>query len=228
MAADLVLYGVKGSPFVRKVQVALAEKALDYELKAVSIFPAPEWFAEISPAKRIPVLRDRRIGEEGRVGTLPDSSVICTYLERLQPSPALYPKDPFAHARALWFEEYADSELSPLIGLGMFRPAVVAPLTGQPADLDTARATLHEKLPPLFDYLHSELAPDQRYLVADQFSIADISIACQMINLHLAGGSVDASRWPHLAAYVERILTRDSLAACLAEERKLFKPVDLD
>lgn len=228
MAADLVLYGVKGSPFVRKVQVALAEKALDYELKAVSIFPPPDWFAEISPARRIPVLRDRRVGQEGRAGTLPDSSVICTYLEQLQPAPALYPADPFQHARALWFEEYTDTELSSLIGLGMFRPAVVAPLTGQPADLDTARATLRDKLPPLFDYLESELEPGQRFLVGDSFSIADISLGCQMINLQLAGGSLDASRWPALAAYVEQLLARDSLAACLQEERKLFKPVSLD
>ena len=40
--ADLVIYGIKGSPFVRKVQVLLAE---------------------INPAKRIPVPRDRSIGD---------------------------------------------------------------------------------------------------------------------------------------------------------------------
>ena len=107
-AADLVIYGMKGSPFARKVQVLLAEKGVDFEVKGVNIFPAPEWFAEINPAKRIPVLRDRSVGAEGVAGTIPDSSAICAYLERKHPEPALYPKDAFAYGRALWLEEYVD------------------------------------------------------------------------------------------------------------------------
>jgi hypothetical protein len=63
MTTDLVIYGLKGSPFVRKVQVLLAEKGLDYELEMASPFPAPNWFVEISPAPRrrtdraLPILR---------------------------------------------------------------------------------------------------------------------------------------------------------------------------
>jgi len=91
MSAELVICGMKGSPFVRKVQVVLAEKGVEYELKGANIVPAPDWFAEISPAKRISVLRDRSVGADGVVGTIPDSSAICTYLERKHPEPALYP-----------------------------------------------------------------------------------------------------------------------------------------
>lgn len=40
MGADLVIYGMKGSPFVRKVQVLLAEKGVDYGLKARPSFAA--------------------------------------------------------------------------------------------------------------------------------------------------------------------------------------------
>ena len=50
MTTDLVVYGLKGSPFVRKVQVFLAEKGIEYALEPASPFPAPDWFAEISPA----------------------------------------------------------------------------------------------------------------------------------------------------------------------------------
>ena len=67
--SDLVIYGVKGSPFVRKVQVFLAEKALEYEIETVMPFPPPDWFARMNPAKRIPVLRDRSVGTEGAAGT---------------------------------------------------------------------------------------------------------------------------------------------------------------
>ena len=116
---SLTVYGSPLSPFVRKVRVTLAEKGLEYTLKDVNIFPAPDWFEDISPLKRIPVLRDEEVGKEA---TLPDSSVICAYLERKKPDPALYPKESFAYGRALWFEEYADSEMASAIGMGTFAP----------------------------------------------------------------------------------------------------------
>ena len=62
---DLLIYGVKASPFVRKVVVTLEEKGVDYELETLMPFPAPDWFAEINPARRIPVLRDCSVGTEG-------------------------------------------------------------------------------------------------------------------------------------------------------------------
>jgi len=136
--ADLVIYGIKGSPFVRKVQVLLAE---------------------INPAKRIPGLRDRSVGAEGILGTIPDSSSICAYLERKHPEPALYPKDAFAYGRALWLEEYADR-----------------------------------------------------------------AVATQFVNLRLTGGSVDAARWPKLAAYALRIHARPSFAAWIEDDSRLFPP----
>ena len=58
----------------------------------------------ISPLKRIPVLRDT---DRPEPNTLPNSSIICDYLEHKYPKPALYPADAFERAKALWYEEYA-------------------------------------------------------------------------------------------------------------------------
>ena len=63
---------------------------------------------------KVPVIRDSAMGSDA---TLPDSSVICAYLEKKQPNPALYPGEPFSLARALWYEEYADTALAETIGL---------------------------------------------------------------------------------------------------------------
>ena len=92
----ITIYGMAASPFVRKVRVALAEKGLDYTLDQVNIFPPPDWFVEISPAKRIPVMRDTSVAEDF---TLPDSGTICAYLERQYPDTALYPADPAAFGK---------------------------------------------------------------------------------------------------------------------------------
>ena len=78
---DLLLYGAPLSPFVRKVEVVLREKALDFEMENISM-PFPDWYTEISPARRMPALRDRDISAEGPNGVIPDSSAILVYLER--------------------------------------------------------------------------------------------------------------------------------------------------
>jgi len=226
MTTDLVIYGLKGSPFVRKVQVCLAEKGIDYEFAMASPFPAPDWFAAISPARRIPVLRDRSVGTDGVAGTIPDSSAICAYLERKYPEPALYPRAAFDYGRALWFEEYADTELATRVGLGLFRPLVMAKLFGKEPDVERARKTLREELPPIFDYLDASIA-NRQFLVGDCFGIADIAVASQFVNFNHTGATLDTSRWPSLAVYVERILARPSFAACIEAERTLLPASDV-
>ncbi len=226
MTTDLVIYGMKGSPFVRKAQVLLAEKGLAYDFEMASPFPAPDWFVEISPAKRIPVLRDRSVGTEGAAGTIPDSSAICAYLERKYPQPALYPRGDFDYGRALWLEEYADTELAGRVGLGLFRPLVMAKMFGKQPDVERARKTLREDLPPIFDYLEASIAGHQ-FLLAETFSIADIAVASQFVNFHHAGAKLDASKWPSLAGYIERVHARPSFAECIEAERQFMPASDV-
>ena len=80
--ADFVVYGSPLSPFVRKVESVLKHQSAIYDFENVNIMDMPDWFLEISPARRIPVLRDRSVGSEGIPGTIADSSAICLYLDR--------------------------------------------------------------------------------------------------------------------------------------------------
>ncbi|MEL7218207.1 MAG: glutathione S-transferase family protein, partial [Pseudomonadota bacterium] len=100
-SADFVVYGSPVSPFVRKVAATCIEKNVAFDIEAVNVFDPPEWFLAISPMKRIPVLRDRSIAEEGVEGTVADSSAICALIEKKHPDPALYPADPYLHGKAL-------------------------------------------------------------------------------------------------------------------------------
>ena len=224
---SLILYGAPLSPFVRKAEVVLREKGIEFESETVTM-PFPDWFLEISPARRMPVLRDTAIAREGSAGTIPDSSAICGFLERHTPSPAVYPTDAFELGRALWFEEYADSELAGAIGMGIFRPIAFPRFAGKEPDLETARDTWNNKLPRYFDYLEGELG-ERSFLVGDALSIADIAVVCQLTNLEVAVGLPDSGRWPNLVAHAQRISARDSFAPNLAICRKIMKePIDLD
>ena len=225
---SLILYGAPLSPFVRKADVCLREKDVPFELESVNIMPMPDWFKEISPARRIPVLRDTSIGTEGTLGTIPDSSAICAFIERKHPEPPLYPSDPYLHGRAVWIEEFCDTELAQHTGMGIFRPIQFARFQGKEPDVATARKTYAEKLPRPLDYLEGQFEGSE-FLVGDALSIADIAMACQLTQLQLVAGPLDAGRWPRVAALVERLTARPSFEPCLTICRKIVKqdPIDL-
>src|SRR5262245_39151688 len=116
----LKIYGVPVSVHTRKVIVAAIEKDLPFENEPVIPFNPPAGWAELSPTGKIPVARDGDL-------VLRDSSVICAYLERAHPHAPLYPAAAADYARALWYEEYADSTLFPAVVHGLFFQKVIRP-----------------------------------------------------------------------------------------------------
>ncbi|MEJ6677692.1 glutathione S-transferase family protein [Parasphingorhabdus sp.] len=217
MTASLILFGSPLSPFQRKVEAVMALKGLDYDCQAINIMAMPDWYLAISPLARIPALRDTSIATEGSEGTIADSSAICGYLEKKCSAPAAYPDDPYLHGRALWLEEYADSAMAMAGGGGVFRPIIFAAMTGKEPDLDTARKTWNEKLPPRWDYIEQHL-DGQPYFLGDTLSIADISIAAQLMQTDLIAGPPDAAKWPALARFLETMNAHEmfqrNLIAC--------------
>ncbi|HEY3636890.1 MAG TPA: glutathione S-transferase family protein [Rhizomicrobium sp.] len=214
----LIIYGSSLSPFVRKVRVVLAEKGLDYTIEQINPFDPPAWFVEISPLKRIPVLRDT---DQPEPNTLADSSVICDYLESKWPTPALYPADPFARAQALWFEEYADTQLVQSL-LPIFFQRVVRRLSKAECDESVVAATLAEKTPSAFDYLEAAVS-GRSFFVDDIYSIADIAVGAMLVNFEHAGEHIDTARWPELARFSREIHAKPSFADCIAKERSFLK-----
>lgn len=217
MRARYEVIGSQISPFVRKVRVAMALKGIAYDFVSLSVFSPPDWFAKISPLRRIPVLRDRERG--GAV--LPDSSAIVAYLDAAYPEPALLPQDPWERARALWFEEYMDTDFAYRMGMGVFRPRVVHPMLGLPRDEALAQRILSEHAPRFYGYLDGAL-DGRSFLAGDQLSLADIACATQFAGLRHAEETPDPSLYPRLAAFVARVLAHPVFEALAGEERALI------
>ncbi len=209
--------GAPPSPFVRKVRVFMAEKGIPYDLEPVAPFPpqnaTPE-FRAVSPLGKIPALRDGDFA-------ISDSSVICAYLERTHPNPPLYPADPQDYARALWYEEFADSRMAEGVG-GVFFNLVVKPkLFKQEPDQARVTEAWETILPACFEYLEGRL-DDGDTLVAGRFCVADIAVASQIQNLRHAERDVDPARWPKLARWADATLSRPSFKTCVDEETRFF------
>ncbi|MFN8640377.1 MAG: glutathione S-transferase family protein [Candidatus Binatia bacterium] len=161
-------------------------------------FAPPSGFRAVSPLGRIPAFR-----HDDKV--VNDSSVICRYVERLHPTPAFYPSDPYQSARAEWIEEFMDGGFVPVAGPKVFFPLVLGPLmTGKEADETEPRKVIEEELPRFYDYLEAQLG-DGEYFVGASMSIADLSVASMFVNLRLAGEAPDARRWPRLRSFLKRM-----------------------
>jgi glutathione S-transferase len=212
-----IVHGVSASPFVRKTRVFLAEKGIDYELEPVMPGMVSDEFRKMSPLAKVPVYQDGDF-------ILPDSSAICAYLEKQTPDPALYPSAAKPFGQALWYEEYADTKLVEVTSAIFFQRFVQVKIYKQAADEEIVRQAMAELVPPVFDYLEGEVSESDG-IVGDRFSIADISLGSPFVSLMHGDEQVDATRWPRLAAYVDRILARPSFQALIEEEVAAFAAV---
>lgn len=204
----LTVCGLIGSPFFRKILTQLNEKGIAYDIEMLNPFTSGEEFTAISPARRIPVLKD---SDNGNDWALPDSSAIFHYLEKKFPEHSLVPSDLADYGRALWLEEYADTEMASTIGLGVFRKMVFPQMQGNAPDIDGALEVIRGKLIRINDYIEASLE-GRKWLVGDSFSVADLSVAVQYANLAFTGYVPAASRWPNLNAFMARVGERDSFA----------------
>jgi glutathione S-transferase len=208
----LKIYGALLSPFVRKVRIVLVEKQVEYTLVPQNPFDKSDEFLRRSPLGRIPALED----EQGR--SLADSSIIAEYLEERFPTPPLLPRDPYDRARVRWFDEYADGGMAPVLTAKIFFQRIINTKLMKNQPDEAAVTSALGELDRYFGYLERELAGCE-YLVAGTFTLADISVACQLVNLGHAGVTVDAARYPTLARWFARVSARPSVADLVEQDR---------
>lgn len=210
---SLTLYGAILSPYVRKTRVQLAEQALDYELVAVDPFNQPDWYAEVNPLRRVPALKTAN-------GTLADSAIIAQYLHDSFPGSNLYGSTPSEAAKVRWLEKFADYELAPLATFTVFRNRLLNPLHGKDCDEVAVQQALEQGLPPLFAYLEQQLE-SKHWFLGEQFSLADIAVGSQLINLAHGGQLIDELQWPNLSSLLSKLSSRQSVSTLLPGEHQL-------
>lgn len=213
----MILYGSSMSPYVRKVLAFAAEKGLELESRPVGIGDQDPAFRAASPFGKMPAFSDGDFG-------ISDSSAIIAYLDALRPEPVLIPSEAKARARCVWWEEFSDTLLMDC-GKALFFNRVVSPMfLKRPGDLAAADRAEREMLPPLLDYLESEVPDAGGFLIEDRITLADLAVASPFANLtrHLG---IDISGHPRTLAYVDAILARPSLATWVEKESRFFAKV---
>jgi len=211
-----ILHGVNASPFVRKVRLALAFKGIEYTLDPVMPMGVSDEYKRKSPLGKIPCWEDGDFA-------LPDSSCILAYLEKAKPEPALVPADAKACGRALWLEEYADTKLAETVGAVFFERIVKAKILKAPVDEGRVQDAIDNQLPEVFGYLESQAPESGDALVGGRFSVADIAVGSQLLNLRHGGVKPDPKRWPKLAAWLEAVHSNPWFKPIVEEEIAQFQ-----
>lgn len=188
-------------PFVQRAVIALREKQIDFTIEYIELDAPPDWFKQLSPLGKVPILR-----VDGAV--LFESSVILDYLDEVH-APRLHPRDPLKRAQhKAWIEHGS--------GLLMDQVALCTALD---------EAAYQEKLSVLRDHLNRLGDPLQSGLFTgeSEFTLLDAAYAPLFMRMEILRGlrqelGLSALYPPGLEAWADRLQARPSVAGSVVED----------
>ncbi len=190
-------------PYVQRAVTVLNAKGVDYDIQYIDLAHKPDWFLDISPTGKVPVLQ--LDGDDADSPILFESGVICEFLDESH-APPLLPDAPLDRARERMWAEYMGN----LYGF-------VCRMQASP-DEKTVRKALGE--------MHTQLARVEDEITAplfggDTLGMVDVYAASALMRLtwieRLAG--LDALEGlPKIAAWRDALLARESVQNAVLPE----------
>ncbi len=182
------------------------EMGLDYEFGAVG-FPPDAAYRAIDPMGRVPRLVDGDV-------SIGESIAIMLHIARQHGPTPLLPDEPGAHARTLEMTIFGETSLADSMDVLLsVRYGAPAGETG-----GWAAGATRTRLMRSIDYLDT-LVSDRPYLVGDDLTLADISVA---MALYLWKGALQEQFSPGLEKYLKGLQARPAYQA--AAERWTGNP----
>ena len=204
-----VLHHIPLSPSCRKVRLVLAEKRLPFELLTERVWERREEYLHLNPAGTVPTL----IEENGLV--IPDSGVICEYLDEAYPDAPLLGRTLAERVEVrrvvAWFDGvFAQDVTRPLYGEKLLKR-----LAGRGNPDASSLRQGYTNLRNHLDYI-GWLAENRRYLAGSELSLADFAAASHLSSLDFAG-EVDWTANSAARDWYARIKSRPSFRKLLAD-----------
>ena len=198
---SLHLISFKTCPFVQRAVITLNSKKIDFDITYIDLADPPDWFLELSPLGKVPVLK---VDDD----VLFESAVINEYLDDITDG-ALQPKDPLARAKNRAWIEFASNMLGNLYMMKMSKDE---------ENYDKYRTQLVSKL----NRIENQLGEGPWFNGA-KFSLADTAFAPLFMQDSIAGPElsvVDAATMPKMAAWAKRLLELPAVKTSVVEDFK--------
>ncbi len=219
-----VLYHLPLSPYSRKVRMVMAEKRLPFEVRLEKVWERQPGYMELNPACTVPTL----IEDNGMV--IPDSGVICEYLEEAYPDVQLLGRTLIERVETrrlvAWFDDKFFAEVARNL---LWEKTMKQALRLGPPDANALRAG-YANLKQHLVYI-GWLAEHRRWLAGANLSLADFAAAAMLSSLDFLG-DVDWSVSAPAKEWYARIKSRPSFRAILSDRVNGMAPpphyADLD
>jgi len=199
------LYDFGPSPNCQRVEIALHEKGLSYDIEPVDLRKReqkkPE-FLKLNPYGKVPVIVDGQ-----RV--LFESCIINEYLDEQYPTPPLMPKDPYERARIRVLTDYGLNYIHSQYWA--IRGELYVKKEEGERDWKLIEETTQE-LRGLLQYLENEIG-DKAYFM-EEFTLLDIALVPRFLRME-SFGVLPATSIPRLGAWLQRMKERPSVKANL-------------
>ncbi|EOA38506.1 hypothetical protein CARUB_v10010286mg [Capsella rubella] len=181
-------------PFSHRAVLTLEEKNLTYKMHLINLSEKPQWFLDISPQGKVPVLKiDNK--------WVSDSDVIVGLLDEKYPDPPLKTPPEFASVGSNIFGTF-----------GTF-------LKSKDSNDSSEHALLHE-LEALENHLKSHEGP---FIAGERVSAVDLSLAPKLYHLQVALGHFKSwsvpSSLPHVHNYMNTLFSLPSFEKTKPEEK---------
>lgn len=207
------IYGPSFSPFVSRVRTMLHHKGLAYEQELPpGGSTRSEEYLRINPIGKVPTLVDGGV-------TLPESEVICEYLEEKYPRNPLLPADLGARGKARLINRVGDIYI--VVPMFTLFPQL-NPKTRNEELSATAIDGTRNGLALLEGFMEGE-----EYAVGDGLTLADCGIPPILFFVHYIlsffGDSEPLSRYPKLDAYWTNMSRHQTVGPILDDMDTTFK-----
>jgi glutathione S-transferase len=197
MAIELISF--KTCPYVQRAVITLKHKQIDFDITFVDLADPPEWFLELSPLQKVPVLKI-----DGEV--LFESAVINEYLDEITGG-ELQPKNPLARAKNRAWIEFASDMLGNLYMMKMSKDE---------ESYTEYRARLEDQLRRVEQRLG-----DGPWFDGENFSLCDTAFAPFFRQDCVFDGKlsvIDPQATPKTAAWAERLLALPEVRDSVVDE----------
>ena len=218
------LYHLPLSPFSRKVRLVLAEKRLPFELRQEKVWERRAEYLELNPAGTVPTL----IEDNGLA--IPDSAVICEYLEEAYPDTPLLGRTLAERVEVRRLVAWFDGKFAAEVTRNVLGEKFMKRLTGRGNPDAAAMRTGYTALRHHLEYL-GWLAENRKWLGGAAMSLADFAAAAHLSCLDFIG-DVDWKLSASAKDWYARMKSRPSFRGVLADRVPGVTPpahyVDLD
>ena len=204
-----LLYHLPLSPYARKVRLALAEKKLAFEVRVEKPWDRRPEYLELNPSGSVPTL----VEENGLA--VPDSGVICEYLEEAYPDTPLLGHTLAERVEVRRLVAWLDGKFSLEVTRYLYGEKIIKRLsgTGQP-DASALRAGFLN-LKTHLQYI-GWLAESRKWLGGNVMTLADLAAAAHLSTLDFCG-DVDWAAVPAAHDWYARMKSRPSFRPILAD-----------